>query len=100
MPAAAKRRRVKHYRIGDPHRKIRRSCKHCRRSGHNHVPGTGNAHRFHGPGSFCSTHATTVRGKKYCKISKGKPKRSNFVIGRTGIWHQPHGKRYLRSSKG
>lgn len=54
-------------RPGSPHRKIRRSCKHCPRSRHNRVPGTGNAHRFHGIGSFCRTHKTTVRGRRYCK---------------------------------
>lgn len=65
---------------GSPHRRVRRSCKHCRKRGHNHVPGTGNSHRFHGLGSFCATHSTTKRGSQYC-TRQGIP-RSRFGLGR------------------
>ena len=58
-------RRVKHYRIGSPHRKIRPNCKWCPRNRHNHTT-SGNTHRFHGYGSFCATHSTTMIGRHYC----------------------------------
>ena len=106
MPAAAKakrRRRVKHYIIGNPHAKYRQSCRWCKKPKHNHTP-SGNTHRFHGPGSFCATHATTVRGRKYCKTTKTKPRRSDWVQDRvTGSWYYegglPKSRRYQPSSK-
>lgn len=52
-----------------PHKKIRSSCKHCPKPGHDHVPGTGNSHRFHGKGAFCATHRTTKIGRQYCKLT-------------------------------
>ena len=60
---------------GSPHRAVR-VCKRCRQKRHDHVPRIGNSDRFHGKGSFCSTHRTTVIGRLYCNMS-GKSRGKN-----------------------
>ena len=65
----AKTKSKRQRRPGTPHKRLRRTCKWCAKPKHNRTP-IGNAHRFHGPGSFCKTHSTTKRGKLFCKISK------------------------------
>ena len=62
---------VKQRKPGSPHKRLRRNCKWCRKPRHNHTP-IGDAHRFHGVGSFCATHATTVRGRRYCSGKKAR----------------------------
>lgn len=50
-------------RHGHPHKRIRSSCIHCKKDGHDHVKGTGDSCRFHGEGSYCATH----NDPKHCK---------------------------------
>jgi hypothetical protein len=45
------------------HRKIRKSCKSCKKDGK--APHSKNSHRFHGYGSFESTHISYCQ-KKEC----------------------------------
>jgi hypothetical protein len=68
---------------GSPHKRIRPTCRWCRRSRHTRTP-SGNAHRFHktkdNPNPFCATHKTTLTGRRYCTrrgLPRKKPLKAN-----------------------
>jgi len=69
---------VKNY--GHPHKKIRKTCYHCKQEGHSHIKDLGDTCRFHGEGAFCRTHHNHNNPivNKYCVSKRGAHGRSGY----------------------